>query len=108
MRSWRRIALNEDRFAPIVAFHWRIGRKTDSFHSWNRLELLLYLVVKCLEAGWFKSGALWIDMDNDTVGRLDSKVLMFQLAQSFGQQAGRHQQYERQRCLQYYQRTLQQ
>src|SRR5579859_8182657 len=87
--GWRRLAVNINTLAPVISFHGTIKRKTDLLNAGNGVYVLVELAVKWLQLLRLVSRHLWINMQNVSVGRVESEIPMLHVIQAAGEQARR-------------------
>src|SRR5207237_4876081 len=93
------LARDVDRFAPIVTFHRAVERKSNSTHAGNGGQRIAELGIKDVKLLGCVSCHMRIDMQDVTVGQLESEFLVVQVAQAFSQQSRGAEENERQRSL---------
>ena len=89
----------ENPFTPVVPFQGAVERESHTLHSRYRCESLFKLLIECGQLFRSVAGARRIQVNHVPVVSLEAKVLVLHVAQTLGQQAGAHQQHDRQRCL---------
>ena len=102
----RRLAFDEDGFAPVVAFHRTVERKADLADSGDGAERFVNLAVKSVELSGLVSSHLRIDVDDVAIGGLKTEILAVHVVQTLREQSGSGEQDERQRCLGHDERFL--
>ena len=89
-------ALHPHRLAPVVALQRAVKCQPNALDARYGAELLFHLLVQGRKRRRFISGARGIQVQDITICGLNPEILMFQVAQRLGKQAGAHQQHQRQ------------